>query len=132
MAPPHYTIKTLDALRRREPENEFTLIIGADNLSSIHNWRDFPRLLSEYGVAVYPRTGFDLKDIRKQLMDESKRFPAASVLDAADSDSDRLALEDAEGHIYNIQILDAPVVDISSTEIRNSLDRGEDMSRFLM
>ena len=132
MAPPHYTIKTLDALRRREPENEFTLIIGADNLSSIHKWRDFPRLLSEYGVAVYPRTGFDLKDIRKQLMDESKRFPAASVLDAADSDSDRLALEDAEGHIYNIQILDAPVVDISSTEIRNGLDRGEDMSRFLM
>ena len=101
-------------------------------MSSIHKWRDFPRLLSEYGVAVYPRTGFDLKDIRKQLMDESKRFPAASVLDAADSDSDRLALEDAEGHIYNIQILDAPVVDISSTEIRNGLDRGEDMSRFLM
>lgn len=132
MAPPHYTIKTLDALRRREPENEFTLIIGADNLSSIHKWRDFPRLLSEYGVAVYPRTGFDLKDIRKQLMDECKRFPAAYVLDATDSDSDRLALEDAEGHIYNIQILDAPVVDISSTEIRNGLARGEDMSRFLM
>ena len=24
MDPPHYTIRTLDALRRREPENEFT------------------------------------------------------------------------------------------------------------
>ena len=35
MPEPHYTIRTLDALREREPENSFTLIIGADNLDSI-------------------------------------------------------------------------------------------------
>ena len=43
MEPPHYTIRTLDALKRREPENDFTLVIGADNLSSIHKWRDLLR-----------------------------------------------------------------------------------------
>ena len=33
MPPPHYTIRTLDALKEREPGNNFTLIIGADNLT---------------------------------------------------------------------------------------------------
>ena len=97
MPPPHYTIKTLDALKRREPDNEFTLIIGADNLSSIHKWRDFPRILSEYGVAVYPRTGFDIVSLRRQLMEECKRFPSLYVLDEAGSGADRLTLEDADG-----------------------------------
>lgn len=132
MNPPHYTIRTLDELKRREPENDFTLIIGADNLSSIHKWRDFPRLLAEYGVAVYPRTGYDLSKIRQDLMDECFLNPALYVLDGSYSDPDKLTLEDAERHLYHIQILDAPTIDISSTEIRDGLARGEDMSRFMM
>ena len=70
MDPPHYTIRTLDALRRREPENEFTLVVGADNLENMLRWRDAPRILSEYGVAVYPRKGFDLTKIREILYDK--------------------------------------------------------------
>ncbi len=132
MEPPHYTIRTLDALKRREPENDFTLVIGADNLSSIHQWRDFSRLLSEYGVAVYPRKGFDIKRLRQTLMEECKEFPAYYVLDSAVSNADKLALEDRDKRIYNIQILNAPVVDISSTEIREGLAKGQDMSKFLM
>ena len=50
MDPPHYTIRTLDALRRREPENEFTLVVGADNLDSLLRWRDAPRILTEYEI----------------------------------------------------------------------------------
>lgn len=132
MPPPHYTIKTLDALKRREPDNEFTLIIGADNLSSIHRWRDFPRILAEYGVAVYPRTGFDIVSLRRELMEECKRFPSLYVLDADESESDRLTLEDADNHFYDIEILDAPLVDISSTEIRDGIMQGHDMSEYLM
>lgn len=132
MSPPHYTIKTLDALKQREPDNEFTLIIGADNLSSIHKWRDFPRILAEYGVAVYPRTGFDIVSLRRQLMEECKHFPSLYVLDEAESGADRLTLEDADSHFYDIEILDAPLVDISSTEIRDGLMQGHDMSEYLM
>lgn len=132
MPPPHYTIKTLDALKRREPDNEFTLIIGADNLSSIHRWRDFPRILAEYGVAVYPRTGFDIVSLRRELMEECKRFPSLYVLDADESESDRLTLEDTDNHFYDIEILDAPLVDISSTEIRDGIMQGHDMSEYLM
>ncbi|MCQ2169925.1 MAG: adenylyltransferase/cytidyltransferase family protein, partial [Bacteroidales bacterium] len=39
MDPPHYTCRTLDALHQREPENDFTLIIGADNLESFRRWQ---------------------------------------------------------------------------------------------
>lgn len=132
MEPPHYTIRTLDALKRREPENDFTLVIGADNLSSIHKWRDFPRILSEYGVAVYPRKGFDIKVLRAALMNECKHFPAFYVLDESNSGAERFCLEDADRQIYHIQLLDAPIVDISSTEIREAQSRGEDMSKYLM
>ena len=53
MIPPQYTIRTLDALRAREPENEFTLVIGADNLAGFAGWRYHERILLEYGVVVF-------------------------------------------------------------------------------
>ena len=35
MPEPHYTIRTLDTLKEREPDNTFTLVMGADNLAGI-------------------------------------------------------------------------------------------------
>ena len=132
MEPPHYTIRTLDELKKREPENDFTLVMGADNLFSIRKWRDFPRLLSEYGIAVYPRKGFDIKTLRDTLINECTESPAPYVLDAAKSGPDLLMLEDASHRMYRIQIIDAPIIDISSTRIREGLAAGEDMSEWLM
>lgn len=106
MPEPHYTIRTLDALKEREPENEFTFVMGADNLADIRRWRDYTRILKEFGVAVYPRKGFDLDKIKQDLLEED---PA-----------------------YKIQILNAGMVDISSTEIRNILATGGDASELLM
>ena len=133
MDPPHYTIRTLDALRRREPENEFTLVVGADNLENMLRWRDAPRILSEYGVAVYPRKGFDLTNIREILYDKMLSLPSAYTLDAAalHDTPGTVGFEDAE-HLYKIDIIDAPIVDISSTRIREGLAAGEDMSAWMM
>lgn len=133
MPAPHYTIKTLDALQRREPDNDFTLVMGADNLESIHKWRDAPRILSEYGVVVYPRKGFDAARIRETLLDECKRFPSPYTLDATSIHltPGTIGLDEL-GSMYNIQIIDAPIVDISSTRIREGIARGEDMSQWLM
>lgn len=133
MEPPHYTIRTLDALKQREPENDFTLVIGADNLQDIHRWRDFPRILSEYGVAVFPRKGYDLERIKEQLTEECRHLPAPYVLDASQTAPEGMRnLEETLGGTYDIQIIDAPVVDISSTEIRDGLAAGKDMSEWLM
>lgn len=133
MEPPHYTIRTLDALRRREPQNEFTLVVGADNLDNMLRWRDATRILTEYGVAVYPRKGFDVKQIREYMYEKMKTLPSPYVLDASSMHDTpgTVGLEDAE-HLYHIEIIDAPIVDISSTRIREGLAAGEDMSRWLM
>jgi len=135
MDPPHYTIRTLDALKKREPDNDFTLVIGADNLHNIHRWRDFPRILSEYGVAVYPRRGYDIDSIRRQLYEECSQLPAPSyVLDASETHTleGTMSLESDWMNLYHIQIIDAPLANISSTEIREGIARGEDMSKWMM
>ena len=106
MPEPHYSISTLDALRSREPGNSFTFVMGADNLADVRRWKDYTRILTEFGVAVYPRTGFDLETIRQDLLNEN---PA-----------------------YKIDIINAPMVDISSTQIREAASRGEDISHLLM
>ncbi len=106
MEPPHYSIRTLDALQAQEPEHRFVLVIGADNLSSFRQWRDYRRILTDYGVAVYPREGYDAAALRANLL--------------------------AENHAYRIELLDAPIVDISSTEIREGISAGRDMSKFMM
>ena len=134
MSPPQYTIKTLDALKAREPENDFTLVIGADNLSGIRNWRDFARILTDYGVAVYPRKGYDMKRIKTELIAECLSFPTPYVLDAnyAASPDGMRSLDETLERVYNITLLDAPIVDISSTEIREGIKSGKDMSKWLM
>lgn len=133
MPPPQYTIKTLDALKQREPDNDFTLVMGADNLENIHNWRDFRRILSDYGVVVYPRKGFDLETIRTDLLEECKSCPSPYVLDASESVPEGFhGLEETLARSFRIEIISAPMVDISSTMIREGIAAGEDMSRWLM
>lgn len=106
MPEPHYSIRTLDALLKREPSSHFTIIMGADNLADIRRWRDYSRILKEFGTAVYPRKGFDLTEIKQDLLNED---PA-----------------------YKIMVMDAPMIDISSTYIREAAARGEDISDLLM
>ena len=106
MSEPHYTIRTLDALREREPDNSFTLTIGADNLSGFRRWKDYQRILKEYGIAVFPRTGFDLESLKDDFLKEDPS--------------------------YRITLLKAEMVDISSTIIREAVDSGHDMSEWLM
>ena len=106
MPPPQYTIKTLDALRKKEPHNEFTLVIGADNLASFHGWRNHERILREYGVVVFPRKGYHRGHDKARLMREDSS--------------------------YRIGLLKAPLVTISSTEIRDGRRCGTDMTHWLM
>lgn len=132
MPAPTYTIRTLDALKKREPENDFTLVIGADNLQNIHRWRDAPRILGEYGVAVYPRTGYDMTQLREMLLEECRHFPVPYVLDASQGAAPgQVSLEELD-RLYNIRLIDAPIVDISSTRIREMQEQGLDVSGYLM
>ena len=57
---PSYTINTFDALREKFPGDTFNIIIGADNWAIFNKWKDASRIVSEYGVIIYPRRGFDI------------------------------------------------------------------------
>ncbi|OYQ47196.1 nicotinate (nicotinamide) nucleotide adenylyltransferase [Flavobacterium aurantiibacter] len=52
---PNYTIHTLAHLEDKFPQHEFSLIMGADNLSQIHSWKNGDLLLERYSIYVYPR-----------------------------------------------------------------------------
>ena len=106
MPPPQYTIRTLDVLREREPQNDFTLVIGADNLAGFAGWRFHERILLEYGVAVFPRKGYHRGYAKARLLKENPD--------------------------YKIELLKAPLVTISSTQIRKGQAAGKDMSNWLM
>ena len=106
MPAPHFTVRTLMALKEREPENTFTFVMGADNLADIRRWRDYTTILKDFGVAVFPRTGHNLTQIKQDLLNED---PA-----------------------YRIQILEAELVNISSTQIREAIANGENPSDYLM
>lgn len=60
---PSYTIDTLHQLSTQYPENQFYLIIGSDNALVFDQWKKYQQLLEEYPVLVYPRTGYDFKEI---------------------------------------------------------------------
>ena len=58
---PSYTIRTLESLRITYPEHQFRLLIGGDNFSIIHKWTEYQRIINEFGLIVYPRPGFEIK-----------------------------------------------------------------------
>lgn len=109
--PPNYTIKTLDALKAREPQNDFVLVIGADNLAGLSRWRGVRKILSAYDVLVYPRRGFD----SQKLLEELHHWCSQKHV-----------------RCKGVHLIDAPLVDICSTKIREAKAKGEDLSSWLM
>ena len=101
---PNYTIATLDHLRSTHPEITFTLIMGEDNLRSLHQWKEHERLVSEYDILVYPR---------------------------AITDGEEPSLEPCLIDMSRVNIYDAPMIRISSTFLRNAIRSQEDI-RYLV
>lgn len=94
---PNYTINTLNALKSKYPETDFSLIIGADNLALFERWKDSDVIMSNFDMLVYPRPGVDLDSLMQ-------KYPKARVLE------------------------NAPLHDVSSTEIRRRISQGESVS----
>ncbi len=103
---PNYTIDTLDALKSENPSDSLTLVVGGDQIADFRRWKDYRRILTDYGAAVFPREGFDTAAIRRDLLRECPR--------------------------YRIRLIDMPLVPVSSTQIREALASGKDVSTLLM
>mgnify|MGYP001231824905 FL=1 len=55
LSQPSYTVDTLTFLKELYPTHDFALIMGRDNLSSFHKWKNYERILEEHELYVYPR-----------------------------------------------------------------------------
>ena len=97
---PSYTYRTLIKLREQEPETEFVLLIGGDNLRSFPQWKNAEELVKMCELWVYPRPKCDMQ------------IP--------------LNWED------KVRILeDAPMIEVSSTVVRQAKRVGKDLRFFL-
>jgi nicotinate-nucleotide adenylyltransferase len=101
---PSYTIDTMTYLKEKFSHHDFCLLMGEDNLNTMHKWKNAKELLENYPVYVYPRpdSGMPSSAILSQLL-------SAALI-----------------HRVN-----APMMDISGTFIREGIRKGKDMSYFL-
>ncbi len=60
---PSYTVDTLAFLREKYPERTFALIMGGDNLASLHLWKNYEHILAHYDIYVYQRPGMELGEL---------------------------------------------------------------------
>ena len=97
---PNYTINTLVHLKEKFPKYRFSLIMGEDNLKSLHKWKNYELILQDYNIYVYPR--ISESEIPEQFVNHSR-----------------------------IHKVDAPIIELSSTFIRNSIKEGKNIRPML-
>src|SRR5579863_9384801 len=91
---PSYTINTLAYLNEKYPKVEFSLILGLDNVTTLHKWKNYETLLKNYKIYVYPRVY------------SGNKSPALV------------------SH-PSISLTEAPIMEVSSTFIRNAISEGK-------
>ena len=106
---PSYTINTLAHLKEEFPDIEFALIMGEDNLRSLHKWKNYQIILENHQIYVYPRV------LTIQEKQDLKLHRTQSQLN----------------NHPNIIKVDAPVMKLSSSFIRKSIQDGHDV-RYLL
>lgn len=99
-----YTSDTLRYLRRKYPKDDFYFIIGGDSFEAFFTWHEPEEILKLCKILVYARNGTPT-DI--QIEDFNKK------------------------HNASLRLIHAEGTDISSTEIRMRMEKGEDMSAYL-
>ena len=58
MPQPSYTIDTLVRLKEKNPQNDYSLIMGSDNWKNFHKWKNYRQIIHDYSIYIYPRPGF--------------------------------------------------------------------------
>lgn len=107
---PNYTVNTLAHLQDKFPQHEFSLIMGEDNLKSIHKWKNYEVILKNYPIYVYPRIASE------NLVDKKNS-----------SETENLIFKNNP----NVHFIDAPIVEISSTFIRENIKNKKNVQPLL-
>ncbi len=97
---PNYTVHTLAHISDVYSDKEFCLIMGEDNLKSLHKWKNYETILEHHHIYVYPRIA------EGKVEHQFKNHP-------------------------KIHKVDAPIVQISSTMIRNGIKNKKNIQPML-
>jgi nicotinate-nucleotide adenylyltransferase len=62
---PSYTIDTLTYLNEKYPQHKFSIIMGGDNIATLHKWKNYEMLLSNYKIYVFERPGYEMGELIK-------------------------------------------------------------------
>lgn len=96
-----YTYKTMRELNALYPDHDFYFILGADSLFSIEEWKFFREIFPACTILAAMRDDKDAADMQKKILDLEQKYGA------------------------KIQILQAPLLEISSTTLRRRASRGQ-------
>ncbi|MEN9303191.1 MAG: hypothetical protein RL264_1620 [Bacteroidota bacterium] len=112
LSKPSYTISTLTHLGEMYPNNEFSIIMGEDNLRTFHKWYNHDKILEKHRIFVYPRVltlqeEQEVKQLSMNLLNDFKKHPNVVFCE------------------------DAPVMKVSSSFIRQAIQDGKDV-RYLL
>lgn len=78
MPRPSYTIDTLHALQEKFPDDEFWLVIGADNWAVWDRWRAHDEIVQQFHLLIYPRLGYEV-NIPDELADRVRLVNAPII-----------------------------------------------------
>ncbi len=73
-----YSVDTLRALKRRYPKRRFIWLMGADNLSQFHRWKNWRQIAREMPIAVIARPGYDADALASPAMAWLRRYRLAA------------------------------------------------------
>ena len=107
---PNYTVNTLAYLQEKYPENQFSLIMGEDNLKSFHKWKNYEVILQNHDIFVYPR--LDEKDRTSKITPSKVNY---------------LTIKNHP----KVHYINAPIVEISATFIRESIKNKKNVQPLL-
>jgi nicotinate-nucleotide adenylyltransferase len=103
---PHYAADTVAILRQKSPKDEFYYLMGADSLNDLIDWHDPDRFISEcHGIGVMVRHG--------------------EAIDASTITQKNPGLQ------MKLHLLEAPIIEISGSEIRRRASEGKSFRYFL-
>ena len=60
---PSYTVDTLTVISEKNPQHNFRVLLGEDNLTNFEKWKNHDQILDQYGLYVYPRPNVTKSEI---------------------------------------------------------------------
>jgi nicotinate-nucleotide adenylyltransferase len=80
---PSYTIDTLQYLTEKYPKRKFCLIMGSDNLMGFYKWKNHEKILNDFSIYVYKRSGSNTSELQKKY--PTVNFLEVPLLDISSS-----------------------------------------------